>query len=74
MLGVTRRGGVGTGGTGAVGEVGGVGGAGEAGGGAVEPLGLGVAGTGEGVELPAFTVIGSAAQLLDAALLLSSPE
>jgi hypothetical protein len=61
-----------------VGEVGGGGAAGEVGagwaGGVAEPLGLTVVGSGEGVEVSAPTVIGSAAQLLDAALSSISPE
>ena len=63
-----RDGTVGTGrpGAAAVGEAGG--------GGAVEPLGAAVVGSGEGVGASALTVIGSAAQLLDTALLLPSPE
>ena len=71
VLGLTGRGGAGGGGVGTVGT-GVVGGVGD--GGAVEPLGLGVVSSGEGVEALARTVIGSAAQPLDAALLLLSPE
>ena len=76
VLWLTVGGGVGEGGeggavgTGAVEEVGGGGWAG----GVVEPLGPTVVGSGEGVAASALTVIGSAAQLLDAALLLPSPE
>jgi hypothetical protein len=66
---VGEEGEVGTVGTGAAGAAGGAGG-----GCVVDPLGAAVVGSGEGVGTLALTVIGSAAQLLDAALLLSSPE
>ncbi len=67
---VGEAGEVGVVGTGAVGEVGG----GSAGGVVEPPLGMTVVGAGESVAVLARTVIGSAAQPLDAALLLPSPE
>jgi hypothetical protein len=74
VLRLTGTGGAGGGGVGTVGT-GGVGGVGAVGdGGVVEPLGLSVVSSGEGVESLARTVIGSAAQPLVAVLSLLAPE
>ena len=69
VVGTGAGGEVGAGGSeGVVGEAGGLGEV------AALPLGLSVVGPGERVVELAFTVIGSAAHPLDAALLLTSPE